>query len=424
MKWRNVGIKTLRQDPADSGLISYALLARGGYLKKLSAGIFTYGPLLLRSIKKFEQIVRKELDKIDCIEILMPMVQPKEIWVQSGRWKLYDDLLQKMTSRTGRDFCLGPTHEEVIAEYVKNDINSYRDLPLYLYQIQTKFRDEIRPRFGLMRAKEFIMKDAYSFDSDVQQAEKSYQKMRTAYQAIFSQLGVKFRIVQADSGEIGGSQSEEFHILAQQGESELLVTDTTAVSQALNLKLRVGDTSPDGQVFQRAKGIETGHIFYLGDKYSKAMSVVYKDKKGEQQNVQMGCYGVGITRTIQAVLEQSHDANGLIWPVSVAPFLVHICLLDPEHKETAAAAEKLYQSLWDKGIDVFLDDRLEKPGVKFKDADLLGMPLRVDIGARDIASSGVELVNRKNHHKQKILLSEVSNCILAFASEAGVRKSE
>ena len=419
MKWLRSGIKTFRQDPSDSGLTSYALLVRGGYIKKLSAGIFTYGPLLLRSIKKFEQIVRKELNQINSAEILMPMVQAKEIWVRSGRWELYADLLQKMTSRTGREFCLGPTHEEVIAEYVKNDISSYRDMPLYLYQIQTKFRDEIRPRFGLMRAKEFIMKDAYSFDCDEEQAKKTYQKMRVAYQKIFSRIGVEFRIVQADSGEIGGSHSEEFHILAKQGESELFVTDKIALSASLNPSLRAGDTSSAGGVFKNARGIETGHIFYLGDKYSKAFSLEYTDKQGHQKNVQMGCYGIGITRTVQAVIEQSHDTNGAIWPVSLAPFLVHICLLDPNHKEAYATAEKLYQFLWSKGVEVFLDDRLEQPGVKFKDADLLGMPLRINIGARDISSSRVELIQRKSLEKQKMSLSELQSYVLDFKSKTG-----
>jgi len=231
VKWSDTGIKTLREVPADTTLPSHALLVRGGFIRKLFSGVFTYGPLMVRAIRKFENIVREELNRKHCVEILMPMVQPKEIWIRSERWSLYDDLLQKMKNRSNQEFCLGPTHEEVISDYVKNNINSYRDLPFCLYQIQTKFRDEIRPRFGLMRAREFIMKDAYSFDVDAHQSRKSYQMMRLVYEAVFSRLGVSFRIVKADSGEIGGDQSEEFHILADHGEDELLLTDSFAANK-------------------------------------------------------------------------------------------------------------------------------------------------------------------------------------------------
>ena len=231
MKWSETGVKTLREVPADTALPSHALLVRGGFIKKLSSGLFTYGPFMVRAIQKFENIVREELNKKNCVEILMPMVQPKEIWEQSERWELYSDLLQKMKNRSGQEFCLGPTHEEVISDYVKNNIKSYRDLPFCLYQIQSKFRDEIRPRFGLMRAREFIMKDAYSFDLDEEKAKQSYEKMRSVYQAIFSRLGVPFRVVKADSGEIGGDQSEEFHILADHGEDELFLTDSFAANK-------------------------------------------------------------------------------------------------------------------------------------------------------------------------------------------------
>ena len=408
MKWSETGIKTLREQPADAVLPGHALLARAGYMKKLSAGIFTYGPLLLRSIKKFENIVREELNKTCATEILMPMVQPKTIWTQSGRWDLYADLLQKMTSRTGQHFCLGPTHEEVISDYVRNNINSYRDLPLCLYQIQTKFRDEIRPRFGLMRAKEFIMKDAYSFDQEETSALKRYQKMKEAYQQIFSRLKVKFHIVEADSGAIGGSQSEEFLILAEHGETELLVTSSLAITTEKHPDVKAGDKAPDGENWQSLKGIEVGHIFYLGDKYSKSMDISYLDEKGQKQNVQMGCYGIGITRTLQAVVEQNHDKDGMIWPQAVAPFTVHLCLLDPKDSDTTEKAEHLYQSLSEQNIDVFLDDRLEKPGVKFKDADLLGLPYRINIGARDLEKKNIELIDRKNGKRQTLPLNDLT----------------
>ena len=569
MKWSETGIKTLREVPADTALPSHALLVRGGFIKKVASGIFTYGPFMVRAIQKFENIVREELNKKNCVEILMPMVQPQELWVQSGRLSLYGDLLQKMKNRTGQEFCLGPTHEEVISDYVKNSIKSYRDLPFCLYQIQNKFRDEIRPRFGLMRAREFIMKDAYSFDLDEERAKQSYEKMRSIYQAVFSRLSVPFRVVKADSGEIGGDLSEEFHILADHGEDELLFTDSFAAnkevcpvvaseelaplessenleameefstpgiktieqlsqflkipeeklvkiiflscclgsdqkqniavllrgSDELNiyklkkyLKLsedpvflsgeeikklsganpgscgpmglsipiymdqgvgglssfvtgankddyhvknvvpkrdfkvkavgdfryaKAGDKGPNGQTLGSCRGIEVGHIFYLGDKYSQKMDVSYLDQKGRKQSVKMGCYGIGITRTVQAVVENSHDKDGIIWPSAIAPFLVHICLLDPKDPKTAEQAHHLYQSLSEKKVNVFLDDRDEKPGVKFKDADLLGFPLRINVGARDGKEGLVELIERCTGKREKLSVSKVLDRILS-----------
>ncbi len=569
MRWSEARIKTLRESPAEAFVPSHALLIRGGYIKKLSAGIFTYGPLMLRAIRKFENIVRSEMDK-HYVEISMPMVQPKSIWEHSGRWDLYEDLLQKMKNRSQQDFCLGPTHEEVVSDYAKAHIKSYRDLPLRLYQIQTKFRDEIRPRFGLLRAKEFIMKDAYSFDATPSQALESYKKMRSIYESIFSRLNVPFRIVSADSGEIGGKYSEEFHILADSGEDELLLTDSFAstrdlcpvifnqgeeknqkreenskaperihtpkirtiqqlskfldvpaknlskilflscdegkkvaillrgsdelnvfkLKQELGMKqtpvflsnkevkkitgvqtgscgpvgldlpiymdqelqhvssfivganedgyhlknvvlnrdfqaekiadfryAKKGDLSPEGQKLCSKRGIEVGHIFYLGDKYSKKMSVCYSDSGGRSKNVEMGCYGIGITRVVQAVVEQGFDKEGIVWPFSVAPFLIHICLLDPQDKKLLSEAEKLYHLFWEKGVDTFLDDRPENPGVKFKDADLLGLPLRINVGVKDMAHSQVEVVKRATMEKKKVALSEVTDYVLRLLPE-------
>ena len=413
MKWSETGIKTLREAPAKAVLPGHRLLLRGGFIKPISAGLLTYGPLILRSIKKFENIVREELNKAGLVEVLMPFVQPKELWEQSGRWDKYDDILQRVKSRTGRDFCLGPTHEEVITDYVRNNIKSYRDLPFCLYQIQTKFRDEIRPRFGLMRAKEFIMKDAYSFDLTEQKAKERYQKMKQAYMAIFSRLKVPFRVVQARSGEIGGDQSEEFHILAEHGEDELIWTNTFSANQELYPDAKKGDIWEDGQPLQSGRGIEVGHIFYLGDKYSAKMGVRYVDSKGEEQTVKMGCYGIGITRSVQAVVERSHDKDGIIWPKVLSPFQVEICLLDPKDSKTSQVAYQLYNSLWAKGVDVFLDDRDEKPGVKFKDADLLGFPLRVNVGARDTKQNLMELIYRQTGKREKLSPSATEHTILS-----------
>ncbi len=412
MKWSETGIKTLREAPADVSLPGHALLVRGGFIKKLSAGLFTYGPFLVRSIQKFENIVREELNRKNCVEILMPMVQPREVWDQSGRWSLYGDILQRMKNRQGQEFCLGPTHEEVISDYVKNHIKSYKDLPFCLYQIQTKFRDEIRPRFGLLRAREFIMKDAYSFDENEQQAKESYKKMREVYTRIFSRLNVPFRVVKADSGEIGGDQSEEFHILAEHGEDELLFTDSFAVNKEICPDLKAGDKAPDGQTLKSSRGIEVGHIFYLGDKYSKKMEVGYLDRQGKKQNVQMGCYGIGISRVVQAVVEQNYDQNGLIWPKAVAPFTVHICLLDPEDKKTQQVAYDLYKIFQEKKLDVFLDDRKESAGVKFKDADLLGFPLRINVGERDRKKGLIELLERGTRKREKLSPDSVQDRIL------------
>ena len=417
MKWSETCLKTLREAPAKAVLPGHRLLLRGGFIKSVSAGLFTYSPLFLRAIKKFENIVREELNKTGCAEMLMPVVQPKELWEQSGRWEQYDDILQRVKSRTGRDFCLGPTHEEVITDYVRNNIKSYRDLPFCLYQIQTKFRDEIRPRFGLMRAKEFIMKDAYSFDLTEPKAKERYQKMRQVYSAIFSRLKVPFRVVQARSGEIGGDQSEEFHILAEHGEDELIWTSTFSANKELYPSAKKGDTWEDGQPLQSGRGIEVGHIFYLGDKYSAKMGVHYVDSKGKSQTVKMGCYGIGITRSVQAVVEQSHDKEGIIWPKALSPFQVEICLLDPKDSQTSQVAYQLYNSLWAKGVDVFLDDRDEKPGVKFKDADLLGFPLRVNVGARDTKQNLMELVRRQTGKKESLSPLAVEQAIALFLKE-------
>ena len=411
MKWSHTALKTLRENPRGSVLISQSLLIRAGFVKKLSQGIFTYSPFLLRSIEKLKNLIRRELNKHQAVEILMPFVHPRELWMQSGRWDLYRDLLQKMTNRTGQEFCLGPTHEEAVVDYAKTHIKSYKDLPVTFYQIQTKFRDEIRPRFGLLRAKEFIMKDAYSFDLNEEQARGSYQKMRQAYENIFSSLGLSFRMVSADSGEIGGQLSEEFHILADSGEDELLVTPTFATNRDRDgfRDKKAGDAGPDGQPFQSCRGIEVGHIFYLGDKYSKKMSLFYTDQKGQRHFPPMGCYGIGITRTLQAAIEQNFDKNGMIWPVALTPFQVHICVLDPLDPHTARQAEGLASSLDQKGIDHFTDDRQEKPGVKFKDADLMGFPLRIDIGAKD--PTHMTWVERKTGTKKRLTRTEILNLL-------------
>ncbi|MGE3385525.1 MAG: proline--tRNA ligase [Bdellovibrionales bacterium] len=574
MKWSKSFIFTLKEVPADAEIPSHILMVRGGYIRKVAPGIFTYGPLALKAIRKFEAIVRDELNKRGGVEILMPMVQPRELWDETNRWNEMGAGLQKMKNRNGHDFCLGATHEEVTTDFVRQQVKSYRDLPVNVYQIQTKFRDEIRPRFGLMRGREFIMKDAYTFDRSFEEAQKSYFLMREAYTAIFKRLGVEFRTVQADTGNIGGNQSEEFHILAESGEDQLLVSDKgefaanseicpaadpkgaeskisevhasnatpkvreefatpglktiVDLSKALKtpenelvktmffsasddpkaakpiavllrgsdevnpvklknvLKLanppllltdeevfgvtgakpgscgpvglkipiymdkgveplrnyvvgankddfhwrnvnhgkdfnvtavadlrlaKAGDQAPDGGILKVFRGIEVGHIFYLGQKYSKAMKANFLNATGALEAIEMGCYGIGISRTVQAVIEQSHDKDGVIWPASIAPYAVHICLLDPQDKSAAELADKIEGELAKDGVECLVDDRDERPGVKFKDADLLGMPLRVNIGARGLAAGEVEVVVRRSKEMRKVPVAQAVSAL-------------
>lgn len=574
MLWTKSHIFTLKETPAEAEIPSHQLMIRGGYIKKVSQGIFTYGPLALKVIRKFETIVREELNRRGCVEILMPMVQPKELWDETRRWTEMGKGLLKFKNRVDQDYCLGATHEEVVTDFVRRDVKSYRDLPVNLYQIQTKYRDEIRPRFGLLRGREFIMKDAYSFDRDEKTATQSYRLMYEAYTAIFRRLGIQFVSVKADSGNIGGSMSEEFHVLADNGEDALFVSDsgdfaanaevcpaidahTESASQTellpmekfatpgqktieqlakftgvpanklvktlfysasdesdknlkpvcillrgsdelnpiklknllgtanpplmltdeevkkvsgawpgscgpVGLKIpiyvdhgvsslrnyivganedgfhfknvntdkdfkstqvadlrmtKAGDKNPSGQGFLKScRGIEVGHIFYLGKKYSQAMNANYLNEKGESLPIEMGCYGIGVSRTVQAVIEQCHDKDGIVWPFSLAPFHVHICLLDPTDSETSKIAMTLYEDLLAHKIDCLLDDRDERPGIKFKDADLLGMPLRLNIGKRGIQAGEIELIPRKTKVIEKIPIASAKEKILSWVS--------
>lgn len=567
MKWSQSHIYTLKEAPADAEIPSHKLMVRGGYIKKLAPGLYTYGNLALRAIRKFENIIRQELDKRGAVEILMPMVHPQALWQETNRWTEMGDGLLKFKNRNDHWFCLGATHEEAVTDYARHDIKSYRDLPRNLYQIQTKYRDEIRPRFGLMRGREFSMKDAYSFDADRESALKAYDLMYGAYQAIFDRLGLQYRIVQADAGNIGGSQTHEFQLLAEAGEDALLVSDTTdfaanvevcpaidatahvstdemkplekfatpglksigslskatgtpekelvktlffsandgmnpndkdlkafavllrgsdevnpiklknalglanpplmltdeevkqvsgawpgscgpvglkipvymdngvsglrnymvgANEDAFHLKnvnhgrdynptkvadlrmARAGDKCPSGKgLLKSYRGIEVGHVFYLGTKYSEKMNAVFLDQAGTAKPIEMGCYGIGVTRTVQATIEQSHDADGIIWPASIAPFHVHICALDPADEQVMSHANQLESELQALGLDVLVDDRNERPGVKFKDADLLGMPVRIVIGKKGLEQNQIEVVKRKTKEVIKLAPGEV-----------------
>ena len=544
MRYSQYFLPTLKETPGDAEVVSHQLMSRAGMIRKVAAGIYDYLPLGLKVIRKVENIVREEMNKAGAIELLMPAVCPADLWEQSGRWQQYGKELLRLKDRKETEFCIGPTHEEVITEIVRGTVNSYRQLPVNLYQIQTKFRDEVRPRFGLMRGREFIMKDAYSFHATDEGANASYEKMRKAYCRIFERCGLQYRMVEADSGAIGGSFSHEFMVLADTGEDVVIscesceysaniekavVIDKGEMSQApmnevervvtkgahsvadvsvmLELKpsqivktmlvivddepvavlirgdhelneaklknllgaavvelatpeqiakatggpvgfsgpigLKVplyadnavkfmrnmgvggnekdihlegvnlerdfqvkefadlrnaadGDTCPHcGGRYSNTRGIEVGHIFKLGTKYSEAMKATFLDADGVAKEIIMGCYGIGVGRTAAAAIEQNHDENGIIWPMPLAPFQVIVTMLNPNDEEVFAAGEKLYQDLLAEGVEVLLDDRDERPGSKFKDADLLGIPLRVNVGARGLKEQSFELQERR-----------------------------
>ena len=557
-------IPTIKETPSDAEVVSHQLMLRAGMIRKLASGIYNYLPLGLRSIRKFENIVREEMNKADAIEMLMPSVQPAELWQESGRWAFYGKELLRFKDRKDAEFCMGPTHEEVITDMVRREIKSYRQMPLNFYQIQTKFRDEIRPRFGLMRGREFIMKDAYSFDADSSAADISYEKMYNAYMRIFERCGLNFRAVEADTGSIGGSSSHEFMVLADSGEDAIVSCDAcryaanvekaesplfTASSGAalevlqkvltpemktiadvaafmnvasdttiktlvyaseagdlvmallrgdheLNeLKLKnhlgwddiqmaceeqifactgspVGFLGPIGlqreipviadRVIQGMtnvivganekdlhfknvncgrdfavptfvdirtvaagdacprcasgklemwRGIEVGHVFKLGTKYSKALNATYLDANGREQIIFMGCYGIGIGRTVAAAIEQNHDENGIIFPIPIAPFHCSVVAVNTKDAGVMAAAEEIYLCLEKSGIEVLFDDRDERPGVKFKDNDLIGIPIRIVVGSKGLAEGKVEVKIRATGEVLLLSLDDVASTV-------------
>ena len=559
MRARSFFLSTLKEAPADADIVSQQFMIRAGMIKKLAAGVYTYMPLGLRTIRKIEKIIREEMDRAGAVELLMPIVQPAELWQESGRWEKYGPELLRIKDRHGRDFVIQPTSEEVVTDIARQEIKSWRQLPVNFYHIQTKFRDERRPRFGVMRGREFTMKDAYSFDRDEAGASRSYDIMFDAYQKIFRRLGLMFRAVRADTGAIGGSRSHEFQVIADTGEdliayapesdyaanielaeafsvlsgreeaketmekratpgkekcelvaeylgidllrcvkSVVLAADRTdekgdplpakivlvllradhelnevkaghlpelkegfrfatdeeivatfgskpgylgpvGVSedvavyadrtvadmsdfccganeegfhltgvnfgrdlpepQVADLRNVVeGDRSPDGKgTLKLQRGIEVGHVFYLGTKYSEALNATYLDENGKPQVLQMGCYGIGVTRLAGAAIEQNHDEKGIIWPASIAPFEVVICPMNYAKSEAVReAADKLYEDLKARGVDVILDDRDMRPGVMFADWELIGVPHRVVIGDRGLKEGAVEYANRRN----------------------------
>ncbi|MDF1524908.1 MAG: proline--tRNA ligase [bacterium] len=560
MRYSRYFLPTLREVPADAEVTSHQLMLRAGMVRRIAAGIYDILPMGLRVIRKVENIIREEMNRAGAHELFMPSILPAELWQETGRWDFYGKELLRIRDRHGREFCYGPTHEEIFTDLVRRDIRSYRQLPQNLYQIQTKFRDEVRPRFGLMRGREFSMKDAYSFDRDRTGAEESYRVMREAYTAIFKRCGLNFRAVEADSGKIGGSLSQEFMVLAETGEDSVVscdgcdyaanlemaqvkgevsgnfadsgqvpekvdtpgqktvqeVTDFLGISPInlvktiimsgdngavgvlvrgdhevnpvkvrrlvddetlelaepelvqkvtgapvgfagpleLNIPLYAdnavshmsgfvtggnaadvhmkgvdlsdftvkafddlreavqGDPCPRcGGSLTFLRGIEVGHIFYLGTKYSEAMKAHYLDESGAEQVIEMGCYGIGVGRTAAAAIEQNHDDKGIIWPVPIAPFTVALLSLDPGKEEVHAVAEKIYDDLIQMGVEVLFDEREERPGVKFNDADLLGLPLRVTVGGRGVKEGVAELKERATGEERKVPIEKVADIV-------------
>jgi prolyl-tRNA synthetase len=565
MLFSKMFIPTVKEDPKEAEVISHRLMLRGGFIRRLSSGIYTWLPLGLKALRKVGRIIREEMNKKGAQEILMPGVQPKELWVESTRWEKYGKELLRFKDRNDRELCLGPTHEEVVTDLVRREVRSYRELPVTLYQIQTKFRDEIRPRFGVMRAREFSMKDAYSFDADETGAEKSYMDMYDAYMNIFKRCGLRFRVVEADTGQIGGSFSHEFMVLAETGEDTIISCDTCGYAANLEraevgvaektvsakkgnykrvetpnqrrveevasflgvtaqqllktiiyntdkgtigvlirgdreineTKLRnlvgleycdladeytiqdvtggplgfsgpiglsiplyadkdvaymedfvIGGNEKDVHVINvntgdfivkgfydikvavagdkcprcngtltSTRGIEVGHIFKLGLKYSKALNASFLDKDGKEQLMVMGCYGIGVGRTLAAAIEQGNDDNGMILPMAIAPFEVNVLPVNNSHQESMELADSVYRELLDRGVDAVMDDRNERPGVKFKDCDLIGIPLRVTIGERNLKEGLVEIKLRNEKESQRIKKEDIVERVVGYVEE-------
>ena len=404
MLFSKLVLPTLKEAPQEAEIISHKLMLRAGMIRKVASGVYTWLPLGLKVLRKVEEIVRSEMNKSGAQEVLMPMVQPKEIWDETHRWEKMGKELLRIQDRHERDFCLGPTHEEVITDLIRNTIKSYKELPINTYQIQTKFRDEIRPRYGVMRSREFLMKDAYSFGVDEESLDKSYIDMRNTYKKVLEKIGLEYKIVKADSGAIGGDASEEFHVLAENGEDTIAISSDSEFAINTELLLKDGEDiaslegkkAPDGNgTIQIKKGIEVGHIFKLGTVYSENMGATVQTKDGKSISLQMGCYGIGVSRIVAASIEQNNDDKGIVWPAAIAPFDVNIIPIGYEkNKEIEDASNKLYQELLNDGYDVLLDDRKAGFGSKIKDSELIGTPINIILGNKFLDNGSVELRTR------------------------------
>lgn len=389
-------------------------------IRKVASGIYTWLPLGLMVLRNIENIVREEMNASGAQEVLMPMVQPKELWEETKRWDKMGSELLRIKDRHDREFCLGPTHEEVITDLIRNNVKSYKELPLNIYQIQTKFRDEIRPRYGVMRGREFLMKDAYSFNLDEESLQDTYLTMRNTYKKILERIGLEYKIVQADSGAIGGEVSEEFHVLAENGEDTIAISDASEFAINTELLLKEGEDinslegqpSPDGNgKIVIKKGIEVGHIFQLGKVYTEAMQVNVQSQEGRAVDLFMGCYGIGVSRLVAAAIEQHHDDQGIIWPESIAPFEVNIVAIGyTKEIKIADAANELCATLKSIGYKVIVDDRKDGYGTKIKDAELIGIPINIIIGNKYLENGEVEL----KHRNGKSTVSQIAEISTIF----------
>jgi prolyl-tRNA synthetase len=424
MKASKLILGTQRENPADAEIVSHQLMIRAGLIRQVSSGIYNWLPLGKKVLQKVEDIIRTEMNNSDAQEILMPMVQPASLWEESGRIDQYGQELLVFLDRHDNKFCLGPTHEEIITDLCKNLLTSYKQLPVTLYQIQTKFRDEIRPRFGVMRSREFIMKDAYSFDLNKEGLDQSYEIMKDAYIKIFNRLGLDYRIVKADSGAIGGSDSEEFHVLADSGEDLLAFSDKSdyAINAELLTELQEGQDpyslegkqSPDGKGnLKLKKGIEVGHIFKLGKKYSEILNLRIQGENGDV-NPEMGCYGIGASRIVAAAIEQNHDEKGIVWPKSLSPF--QVALVEVNSKDNNNVKDKcneIYQLLKDNNIETLWDDRDKRPGVKFADMEVIGIPMTIIVGERTLETGQIEIKRRKDEKPELVSHQDLLSLILS-----------
>ena len=421
-------IPTIKENPSEAHIISHTLMLRSGMIRQSSAGIYVWLPTGLIVMNKIANIVREEQNRAGAIEILMPTIQPAELWQKSGRYDAYGKEMLKITDRSNREMLYGPTNEEMITDLFKNTVKSYKQLPLNLYHIQWKFRDEVRPRFGIMRGREFLMKDNYSFDLDFEGAKESYNKMYVAYLRTFARLGLTAIPVRADAGAIGGDLSHEFQILAETGESTLYYDKDIENFDLADLKGDIDDAtvaklrsyyameeekhdadncSVAPENLKRAKGIEVGHIFYFGKKYSESMGAKITGPDGNEVDVEMGSYGIGVSRLVGALIEANHDENGIVWPEEVAPYKVGIINLRFKDENCSAACDSLYSKLLDHGVEVLYDDRDAGAGTKFADMDLIGLPWQIIIGPKGLDKGAYELKNRRTGERTEHSVKEI-----------------
>jgi len=411
MLWTKTFIPTIKEAPQEAESESHRLMLRAGLIRMLISGVYSYLPFGLKVLNNIQRIVREEMNNSGANELLLPALQPLELWLKTGRDKVIGEVMIRFTDRRGRNLCLGPTHEEVITDLVRQHVSSYKQLPLILYQIQTKFRDEIRPRFGLVRACEFIMKDAYSFDADEEALDKNYSIMHEAYKRIFKRCGLDCLSVEADSGVMGGKVSHEFMVPAVCGEDIVLVC----------LKCKLAKPFQEGKIncpqcgleLEKVNTIEVGHIFKLGTKYSASLGANFLDAKGVLSPVIMGCYGIGVSRLVATIIEQNHDQQGIIWPREIAPYDVLIIPLEVTAGPIMEKAQELYKLFGDQGLKVLMDDRDERAGVKFKDADLIGIPIHLVLGKEFLKSGNLELKLRRSGEKLSAPAKEILNKVKA-----------